>query len=514
VTSYTDADGTTSTTSYDNLGRPVTTSDGKGTQTRGYDPATGLLSSLTDSHAGAFTASYDADGRLVSKTYPNGMKADTTYDEAGAPIRLQYTKTSNCPSNCTWIDEQVAESIHGQWRTHSWELSSQEYNYDKTGRLTRVEDDVQSPTPVAGCTIRSYSFDANSNRTAMNTRAPAGNGDCQPGAAGTSTTYSYDDADRLTGTGIQYDKFGRMTSIPAQHSGGGVLTYTYYANEQVRTIAQDGVSKTYALDPMGRQRQTVASGGTTYTETLHYQDGSDSPSWTRVANSQGVETSWERNVEGIDGDLAAIRTHDSQGDITVLQITNLHGDIIATASTDPNATALTGRFETDEFGNPRQSSGANKRHGWLGGKQRRTELASGVIQMGVRSYVPSLGRFTSVDPVAGGSASAYDYANADPCNQVDLYGRSSQPRIIHHARRACYKARRRLPPELYLLSGEYLWVISNVKAKGRKYKGGRSIELQYQGGVCHVIFKKGKIVHGAHFRFFEGNQPSDNPILG
>lgn len=427
VTGYTDADGTTSTTSYDNLGRPTAVNDGKGTRSFGYDATTGQLTSLEDSHAGTFTASYDADGRLVSKTYPNGMKGDTTYDPAGSPVALKYTKTSNCSSNCVWVDEQVAESIHGQWRSHSWELSSQEYSYDKAGRLTRVEDDVQSPAAVAGCTIRSYSFDANSNRTAMNTKAQAGNGDCQPGVAGTSKTYSYDDADRLTGTGIQYDEFGRMTSIPAQHSGGGVLTYTYYANEQVRTISQDSVSKTYALDPMDRQRQTVATGGTTYTETLHYQDGSDSPSWTSTANGQGQEISWERSVQGIDGDLAAIRTHDSQGDTTVLQVTNLHGDIIATASTDTQAAALTARFETDEFGNPRQSLGANKRYGWHGGKQRRTELASGVIQMGVRSYVPSLGRFTSVDPVEGGSANSYEYSAADPVNNMDLDGRACGP---------------------------------------------------------------------------------------
>jgi RHS repeat-associated protein len=420
VTSYTDADGTTSTTSYDNLNRPTTTSDGKGTQTLSYDSTTGQLTSMADSHAGTFTASYDADGRIASKTYPNGMKADTTYDPSGSPVALKYTKTSNCSSNCVWIDEQVSESIHGQWRTHSWELSSQEYSYDKAGRLTRVEDDVQSPAAVAGCTIRSYSFDANSNRTSMNTKAPAGNGDCQPGATGTSKTYSYDDADRLTGTGITYDKFGRMTSIPAEHSGGGVLTYTYYANEQVRAIAQDGVSKTYTLDPMGRQRQSVATGGTTYTETLHYQDGSDSPSWTRIANSQGQETSWERNIEGIDGDLAAIQTHNTQGDTTVIQLQNLHGDIIATASIDANATALTARFESDEFGGPRQQTG--RRYGWLGGKQRRAELASGVIQMGVRSYVPTIGRFTSVDPVLGGSANNYDYSNADPINKYDLGG--------------------------------------------------------------------------------------------
>jgi YD repeat-containing protein len=369
--SYTDADGTTSTTTYDKLNRPVATSDGKGTQLRGYDATTGLLTSLTDSHAGAFTASYDADGRITSKAYPNGMKADTTYDDAGSPVRLAYTKTSNCSSSCTWIDEQVSESIHGQWRTHDWELSSQEYSYDRAGRLTRVEDDVHAPAAVEGCTIRSYSFDANSNRTSLLTRAPAANGDCQPGATGVQKDYAYDDADRLTGTGVEYDSFGRMTSVPAQYSGGGVLSYSYYVNDQVQAISQDGVMKTYALDPAGRQRKSVLGGGTTHSETLHYQDGSDSPSWTRIADAQNQEVSWERNVEGIDGDLAAIRTHDSQGDTTVLQLQNLHGDIIATASTDPNATALTARFESDEFGNPRQPT--TRRYGWLGGKQRRTK---------------------------------------------------------------------------------------------------------------------------------------------
>ena len=324
-----------------------------------------------------------------------------------------------------WVDERVSESIHGQWRTHSWELSEQEFSYDKAGRLTEVVDDVVAPVGVAGCSIRSYSFDLNSNRTALNTKAPDSNGDCQPGAAGATDSYSHDSADRLTGSGLVYDSFGRMTSIPAEHSGGGVLSYGYYVDDQVRTISQDGVSKTYTLDPAGRHQRTETSDGATHTETLLYAGGSDSPAVTVVADDQANIVSAQRYVEGIDGDLAAIRTadYDAETDETVLQLSNLHGDTIATASLDPQATQPLDRFETDEFGNPRQAAGADKRYGYLGGKQRRTELASGVTQMGVRSYVPGLGRFTSIDPIEGGSANDYDYVNQDPGNQFDFDGR-------------------------------------------------------------------------------------------
>jgi RHS repeat-associated protein len=86
----------------------------------------------------------------------------------------------------------------------------------------------------------------------------------------------------------------------------------------------------------------------------------------------------------------------------------------------PTATKLKATFRIEAFGAP--VSGSAGRYGWLGGKQRRAEFSSGVIQMGVRSYVPALGRFLTPDPVPGESANAYDYAGADPLNSYDLEG--------------------------------------------------------------------------------------------
>ncbi len=61
-------------------------------------------------------------------------------------------------------------------------------------------------------------------------------------------------------------------------------------------------------------------------------------------------------------------------------------------------------------------------HSWLGGTGLRTELPSGVLDMGARSYVPQLGAFLQPDPQPGGSANAYAYTQGDPLNESDPSG--------------------------------------------------------------------------------------------
>jgi RHS repeat-associated protein len=409
---YTDADLNVSTTTYDLLGRPATTYDGKGTQTFTYDATSGLLTKLEDSAAGTFTAAYDADGGMTEQGLPNGLVAKTTYDEVGDPSKLTYTKTS-CSEKCTWLEESNERSVYGRILSQANLGSNQQYSYDKAGRLTLTKD-----TPAGGgCTTRQYFFDVDSNRTKLTTRAPGIGGACDTTSTGTSQTYTYDAADRLTGE-VTYDSFGRITSLPSKYAGGGsTLTTSFFSNEMVASQTQAGLTNTYQLDAVGRPRQVVQTGTKTGTEVFHYAMNGDSTAWTERG------ATWTRSIPGIGGNLGAIQPNSGE---TSLQLTNLHGDVVATASLSPSAKEPTAKFEFDEYGNPQ--SGTAGRFGWLGGKQRRTELPSGVIQMGVRSYVPAIGRFISVDPIQGGSANAYDYANANPVTGFDLDGMAAHTR--------------------------------------------------------------------------------------
>jgi RHS repeat-associated protein len=409
----TDADANTSKVTYDLLGRPATTSDGKGTQTYGYDATVGLLTKLEDSAAGTFTAAYDANGNMVEEGLPNGLVAKAAIDEAGQTTGLTYTKVTSCTEKCVWLEESNERSAYGQILSQKSLGSSQQYGYDKAGRLTLVQD-----TPLGGgCTTRAYEYDEDSNRKALRTRPPGAGGVCDTKSAVTPQEYTYDAADRLTGEGVVYDNFGRITSLPAKYAGGSTLATSFYSNEMVATQSQDGLTNSYQLDAMGRPREVVQSGSKSGKEVFHYAMSIDSTAWTERG------ATWTRSITGIGGGLSAIQ--ESSG-TTTLQLANLHGDIVATASLSPTAKEPIANFEFDEFGNPKK--GTAGRFGWLGSSSRRAELPSGVIQMGVRSYIPTLGRFISIDPVTGGSASAYDYANADPVNQTDLDGRAAKGR--------------------------------------------------------------------------------------
>jgi RHS repeat-associated protein len=432
ATAYFDADGAKTEMTYDALGRPATVTDPRGTETMHYDEASGALTSLEVSGVGTFTAAYDADGDLIHRGLPNGLTANTTYNIADEPTKLTYTKESSCGSKgCTWFEETLERSAEGRILAGEGKVLAEPgsqvsnlYKYDAAGRLTEAQE---TPASSGLCTSRLYTFDADSNRLTKTTRPSAIKGAACPSSGGTTQKYEYDNADRLIGP--TYDAFGRIESLPAEFAGGKALTTEYFANNMVAKQTQNGVSNTFQLDSTGRQRQREQEGGVAGVEIFHYDGPGDSPAWTALGSM------WSRDVTGIGGELAAVQ--ESSG-TTTFKLTDLHGDVVASASSSPSATELLASYRFSEFGEP--MSGGSGRFGWLGGMSRRTELQSGVIQMGARSYIPQLGRFLTPDSIPGGSANAYDYADQDPVNSFDLGGTKKKKMHTSGACPSCKKA--------------------------------------------------------------------------
>jgi RHS repeat-associated protein len=428
---YTDADSNTSATNYDILDRPTSFNDGKGTTTYAYDSTTRRLSSESDGGVGQITASYDADGNVTSETMPAGLNKlvmTMSYDPAGNATQKSYDLCTlgNCSLSPTnrYLDA-ISLSTHDQVQQETTTFDSSTYGYDSAGRLTKAAE-----TAGSQCTTQRYSYDPDSNRTQLDTNASLGAGFCTPTGSSQTSQHAYDDADRTTNAGFSYDSFGRTLTVPAADAGGSQLTSTYYVDDRSRSLSQAGVTQTFNLDPAERVRLQSKTGQAD--QKFHYADDSDNPAWIDLG---GTQSNWERFVPDPAGELCATQTgHGSTSDGFTYQLTDLHGDVAMTVNSDGS---VTGSFSTDAFGTPEGPVPADG-HGWLGGKGRMTELASGVVGMGQRVYVPQLGRFLQTDPVAGGSANDYDYVNQDPVNQIDPMGTISLKSVTKFVRKIAH----------------------------------------------------------------------------
>jgi RHS repeat-associated protein len=409
---YTDADGNTTEYEYEpeNGARLTHVNDGKGAQAYTYEETTGNLSKLVDTQGTnvlTFTGTYDIEGNLTSEGYPNAMTASYTRNATGETTGLTYEKKTHCTEKCIWFTESLTPSIHGQTLEQQSSLAKTNDSYDEAGRLTQVQE---TPTNE-GCTTRIYGYEADTNRTSLTTYKPNAKNECATESA-TEEEHSYDTADRLTDSGIKYNEFSDITKLPAADAGGTELQSTFYTDGQVAEQKQGAQTIGYNLDPAGRTHETTDTGTINSTYDTHYAGPGDSPSWT----IEPVSGHWTRYVPGIGG-LAAIETGTTEPE---LQLPNLQDDIVAKASTSETATKLLSSERPTEYGVPTTSK--PPKYSWLGGDLLPTELPTGVIAMGARSYIPQTGRFLQPDPIPGGSANAYTYTSGNPLNETDQTG--------------------------------------------------------------------------------------------
>ncbi|WP_130491637.1 RHS repeat domain-containing protein [Motilibacter rhizosphaerae] len=446
VTSRQDNTGTTSY-SYDQLNRQVTTSfPGGASTTLGYD-ANGNVTSYTDA-GGTTTYTYNHDNTLATLAAPGGSCTGTVsrcitygYDKNGARTSTGYSGTtantavtrdsSGRPSEIESVSgtgativDYTYDYLHvdptdstknkqrslTQKRTDhvgiGWpQNSTLTYAYDSFQRLTDAKETVSGSSTTAEWT---YSYDLDGNRLSDVTYSNGVNVD--------SHTYGYNAADELTSrngstTGWSYDGDGNQLTGAINATAS---TWTYPRGDQAATV-NAGTATSYTYAGTGNYERTAKTVGSSTTSYLNSPVGLTSQT-SGTATDRFIRTPEGEPVAYLTGGSIYYYLTDNLG--TVVALIDANGALVGTYTYDPFGKtsgvtpAAAGTATTVTNSNPLRYTG-----GYL-------DSETGLYKLGARYYNPQIGRFTQADP-SGQEANGYLYAGASPADFTDPSGLDS-----------------------------------------------------------------------------------------
>jgi RHS repeat-associated protein len=443
--SWKDSSGTavdTLTYSYDGRDNLLTAADKVGTITRTYD-ALDRLATDQNVFGQVLTYSYDAANRQTLRQDSLGGVLTSVYDAANRLTSRQFGGTSQTPlrvdfaySNRNELTTITRYSDLGGTQV----VGTSVYTLDGAGRLTnlahkngsgtsldnftytydvanRVLGEQRNGTPDATYTYdlmnqltadgsNSYSYDANGNRTMARYQTGTGNRLQNDG----TWTYTYDSEGNLIekskGPGLEtwyygYDNANHLTSVRQTSDG-----------------SSNQLTVTYTHDVLGNrvQQDKWKTGGSTVTTRFAY-DGENV--WADMDGSNALQVRYFFG-DGVDQILARTVSTGQPNAGVAWYLADRLGSI---RDLENGATLAVGNhIDYDGFGKPTETVAPyGDRFKWTG---RELDSDTNIQYNRARNYTPSLGRWTSQDPLGylAGDTNLYRYVSNNTSNQLDPFG--------------------------------------------------------------------------------------------
>jgi RHS repeat-associated protein len=433
---------------YDGNGNPIRVEEGysgpSGTRAtvRVWDDLD-RLASVTDPEGRTLSYLYDANGNRTRLTDPDGKVTLYAFDGLNRPTSVAIAG-AGVTTYSYFKDSQLK-------RVDFPNATRAAYTYDAAGRVESIANTLGAAT----ISRYDYGYDANGNRVEQIE---------ENGGAPETTTYAYDDADRLTEVAYPdrtatyaYDNVGNRIGEQAVDPGGALLVDRTLANNernQLTTITDHldpQASVTYTWDANGNQTaKTVDTTTTAFTFDLRdrlVQITQGAALLGRYAyDHQDLRTSKETPTETLrtlyDDQSVLLQTDAATGatlakyDYGPDRLLSLDGtthgrqyylhDALGSIVdlTRPDGT-LAARYQWDAWGNLRSTSGASENPFGFTGHER--DEGTGLYYARARFYDAEVGRFLSEDPFEGEaetppSLHRYLYAYGNPTVFVDPTG--------------------------------------------------------------------------------------------
>jgi len=417
-----------------------------------HDETGNKTESLT---VGGFTYSvtkdYDAAGRLVSLTYPDGTVVTQAYTDRDQLSGIDYEGVS--VASFTY-DAGMGES-------------SRTFGNGLVATRTYRADDLVSSIDVSGKPGLSfaYTYDANKNVTSETlggVMAPYAadangyderdrltsyhrqNGDSQTWALGAegdwdSTTVNGVPENRthnvmhevtsIDGVSLSYDAKG---NIDQDHSG---RLYQWDFENRLASTSSGGSSATYTYDALQRRVTKTADGETTVFVSIQQPEGGQTLAEYALGADPGTTAPLRKYVFGEYIDEPLMKIEDGGGGEqklyyhrnrihSVVGLTDTNGEVVErylySAYGDPTILE-----PADGSLDPDQASDFNNDLLFAG---YRFDPESGLYYCRLRMYHPELGRFMQRDPLGFiDGLSLYEYADSNPLVYTDPTGGCSKP---------------------------------------------------------------------------------------